>query len=29
MAEPLRLADLGEWGLIERLGAFAPRPVRR
>lgn len=24
MAEPLRLADLGEWGLIERLGAFAP-----
>ena len=24
MAEPLRLADLGEWGLIERLGAYAP-----
>ena len=24
MAEPLRLADLGEWGLIERLRAFAP-----
>ena len=24
MAEPLRLADLGEWGLIERLAAFAP-----
>lgn len=24
MAEPLRLADLGEWGLIERLRAYAP-----
>ena len=24
MAEPLRLADLGEWGLIKRLGAYAP-----
>ena len=24
MAEPLRLADLGEWGLIERLAAIAP-----